>query len=170
MSGTVRFISDLHLGHENMAKKRGFSCARDMNDLILSRWQDTVKKGDVTYILGDLTMERKQPLELLSKLRGHIKVILGNHDRPQDVKEIIKYVNWVGGMYQIKVNGGKDSAFLTHCPIHPNELDYRVKWNICGHTHENSIPDPRYINVSAEVIDYTPKTFEELIKINQNEH
>jgi calcineurin-like phosphoesterase family protein len=62
----------------------------------------------------------------------------------------------------------KKEFILTHCPIHPSQLEYRYKYNIHGHVHENSINDPRYINVSAEVIDYTPKTLEELLQLNKN--
>jgi calcineurin-like phosphoesterase family protein len=35
--------------------------------------------------------------------------------------------------------------------------------NIHGHVHENTLDDKRYINVSAEVIDYRPKTLRELL-------
>ena len=55
-------------------------------------------------------------------------------------------------------------VFLTHCPIHPSELDYRVSYNIHGHVHENSLDDARYVNVSCEVVDYQPKLLTELIK------
>lgn len=166
MSGQVRFIGCLHLGHENMSKRRGFlsSCFHDK--YLITQWNKIVSKGDVTYILGDVTMETKNFYPVLDQLQGIKKVILGNHDRPQDVPELLKYVNWVGGMYKYKHNDyGK--FFLTHCPIHTKELDYGVSFNIHAHVHENSIADSRYLNVSAEVIDFTPKTIEELLKINK---
>ena len=62
----------------------------------------------------------------------------------------------------------KKEYILTHCPIHSSQLDYRYSYNIHGHVHSNSIDDARYINVSAEVIDYTPKTLEQLLEINKN--
>jgi calcineurin-like phosphoesterase family protein len=165
MSGQIRFISDLHLGHQNMATRRGFKDYNEMNNFIIKKWNETVKKHDVTYILGDVTMERKHFYPLLDELKGIKKVILGNHDRPQDVPELLKYVNWVGGMYEFKDKMTESDVFLTHAPVHPQELEYRINFNIHGHVHENSLPDNRYLNVSAEVIDYTPKTFEELLKI-----
>jgi calcineurin-like phosphoesterase family protein len=164
MSGQVRFISDLHLGHLNMAVKRGFPSYHQMHEYMIEQWNSTVRKHDVTYILGDVTMESKNFYYLLDCLTGIKKVILGNHDRPQDVPELLKYVNWVGGMYKFK-DKNYGSVFLTHCPIHPRELEFRVSFNIHGHIHENTLDDNRYFNVSAEVIDYTPQTFEELLKI-----
>ena len=60
--------------------------------------------------------------------------------------------------------------FLTHCPIHPREFEDRVVRNLHGHLHEHVVlddkgePDPRYICVSCEQLDYTPKLISELIK------
>jgi len=104
-------------------------------------------------LLGDVTMERAN-YEIISRLNGYKKVILGNHDQPQHVPELLKYVNSVCGMYKYKGN------ILTHCPIHPSELN-RFAYNI--HGHENSLSNYQYINVSCEVVDYTPRLIEELI-------
>lgn len=155
---SVFFISDLHLGHENMAKKRGFSCADEMNEHIINSWNAVVCKRDMVFLPGDVTMEKKRYYPLLDKLNGDKTVILGNHDRRQDVTELLKYVNSVAGMMNYK-----SSVILTHCPVHPSELEYRYKYNIHGHVHENSLEDPRYINVSAEVVNYTPVEFSELM-------
>jgi calcineurin-like phosphoesterase family protein len=94
---------------------------------------------------------------------------MGNHDRRQDVRKLLEHVESVAGMTQHK------GVILTHCPIHPMELDYRFKYNIHGHIHDNvvmkdiveyawldPIPDERYICVSCERVDYLPKTLEEL--------
>lgn len=159
--GNVRFCSDPHFYHENMAKRRGFKDANEMNEHIIKCWNSVVNTKDVTYILGDITME-KANYEILNRLKGVKHVILGNHDEGQHAKILQKYVNKIAGM----VNYKKD-YILTHCPIHPNELNYRFSYNIHGHVHENTLDDSRYINVSMEVIDYTPKRLEELIKENE---
>ena len=150
------FISDPHFHHKNMAIKRGFSCEEEMNELIIDNWNKTISKRDLVYILGDITME-KNNYSILSRLKGEKTVILGNHDKPQHIPELLKYVNKVGGMINYKGN-----YILTHCPIHPSELDYRFPYNIHGHCHENSLDDPRYINVSCEAINYTPVEFSQI--------
>lgn len=157
--GNVRFISDLHLGHENMAKKRGFSSADEMNEHIIKMWNKVVNKKDVTYILGDVTLESKKYYHLLNRLNGIKNVVLGNHDVRQDVPYLLQYVNSVAGMIKYK-----NKYILTHCPIHPSQLESRFDKNIHGHVHENSLEDDRYINVSCEVVEYTPKLLTELIK------
>jgi len=155
---SVFFISDLHFNHESMARKRGFLDANQMNEVIIRQWNSVVKSNkDVVYILGDITMEKKSGYELLDKLNGLKHVVLGNHDRYQDVAELLEYVHSVSGMISYK-----KKVILTHCPIHPRELDYRFTYNVHGHIHDDVIDDSRYINVSCEVINYQPKTLEQL--------
>ena len=155
----IRFISDLHLGHENLAKGlRGFNSSIEHDDYIIQCWNDIVtNEKDITYILGDITMEKSSYYYLLDRMNGVKHVILGNHDRRQDVQELLKYVDTVSGMINYK-----KEFILTHCPIHPKEFEYRYKYNIHGHVHANSIDDSRYINVCCEVVDYKPKTLDEL--------
>lgn len=166
---TVRFIADLHFGHENMAKHRGFPDAETHDNFIVDTWNATVHKRDLTYILGDVTME-KANYAILDRLNGRKHVVLGNHDKLQHVRELLDHVDGVAGMVQYK------GIFLTHCPIHPMEMDYRVRHNIHGHIHEKLVErditlfgrvifkrvDRRYHCVSCEHVAYTPKTLAEL--------
>lgn len=158
----IRYISDLHLSHLNMAKRRGFETIEEHDEHIINSWNKVVGKRDVTWILGDITMEKISPYPLLNRLNGIKKVILGNHDEPQHVPELLKYVNHVCAVQYKKVKDGPNVIF-SHIPIHPKELEYRFNINVHGHTHLNSIDDSRYVNVCAEMIDYKPKLLEELL-------
>lgn len=155
----VRFFSDPHFDHHNMAIKRGFENSDEMNKHIIDKWNSVVNKKDTTFILGDITME-KNSYEILNSLNGIKRIVLGNHDDGNHSKHLQLYVNSIAGMVNYK------NMILSHCPIHPNELNYRFTHNIHGHVHENSIDDSRYINVCAEVIDYTPKILNEILKVN----
>lgn len=158
----VRFISDYHFGHKAVAKWRGFNDVYQMNEHIIKKHNEVVKKKDITYILGDITMETDEWYFYLDQMKGRKIVILGNHDDPKYVPELLKYVEKVAGMVKYK------GIFLTHCPIHTRELEYRIPINIHGHLHEynvktdKNVNDKRYINVCCEQIDYTPKTLKEL--------
>ena len=165
----VFFIADLHLGHLNMAKKRGFETAEEHDEHIISQWNKKVSKRDVVWILGDVTMESSKSYPLLNRMNGLKRVILGNHDMAKDIPELLNYVHSVSGMVRYK------GLWLTHCPVHERELEFRVPRNIHGHIHENLImkleengfkdewvPDDRYHCVSCEHVDYTPVTLEEL--------
>ena len=165
----VHFIADLHFGHTNMAIKRGFESAKEHDEHIISQWNKKVNKRDVVWILGDVTMESSKSYPLLNRLNGMKKVVLGNHDRPSDILNLLIYVQAVAGIVKYK------GIWLSHCPVHERELEFRVPRNIHGHIHENHVmreelyiegivweKDPRYHCVSCEHVDYTPVTLEEL--------
>jgi calcineurin-like phosphoesterase family protein len=133
-----------------------------MNEHIVSEWNKIVSKKDVTWILGDITMEKSSEYYWLDQLNGIKKVILGNHNEPQHVPKLLKYVNKVCAVQYVKHKEFGNIIF-SHIPIHPQELEYRYTINIHGHVHENTLPDKRYINVCAEVIDYKPKLLSELL-------
>jgi calcineurin-like phosphoesterase family protein len=166
----VRFIADLHFGHKFVAEHRGFESIEAHDEYIIAQWNRVVHKRDITYILGDVTMEKTDSYPLLDRLNGIKRVVLGNHDKPKHVAELLKYVETVSGMEKYK------GIFLTHCPIHPMEMDYRVQHNIHGHIHDKQVKYPitlfgrklferidrRYHCVSCEQVNYTPKSLAEL--------
>jgi calcineurin-like phosphoesterase family protein len=76
----------------------------------------------------------KKTYDILDRLNGLKNIVLGNHDARNHVPELLKHVNSVAGMVDYK-----KKCILTHCPIHPHELDYRYKYNIHGHVHEKTI-------------------------------
>jgi calcineurin-like phosphoesterase family protein len=154
---SVFLCSDLHLGHTNLIiHKRGFKTVEEHDNLIISNWNSVVHKNDKVFLLGDIAMETYKYYELLASLKGIIHVIPGNHESPTHVKHLLKYVNVISGNIKYK------EFWLSHIPIHPDEL--RGKVNIHGHVHERSINDPRYVNVSMEVINYTPISIDEIRK------
>lgn len=153
----VYVISDLHLSHLNMAIRRGFETTEDHDGHIIDSWNSVVNKKDTVWILGDITMERSGPYFLLDKLKGIKNVVLGNHDKPQHIPEMLKYINKVCGSFKYK------DCILTHIPIHEREL-VRYRLNIHGHLHLNTIDDNRYVNVSCELLDYKPALLKSIIE------
>lgn len=173
---TVRFQGCLHLGHESVAKWRGFNDSYYHDEHLIDMWNRTVSKRDLTYILGDITMETDKWYFQLDRLNGRKIVVLGNHDRYQDIPELLKYVDGVAGMVDYK------GCVLTHCPIHPSEISF-CRLNIHAHIHHNNqLPDlhtaerygqeskieystlHKYRCVDTHLIDYKPKTLKELLK------
>jgi calcineurin-like phosphoesterase family protein len=174
----TRFIGCLHFGHKSIATHRGFQDEFYHDEHLIDSWNSVVtNKKDITYILGDITMEKAFSYYQLDRLQGVKHVILGNHDRRQDVPELLKYVNTVGGAVDHK------GFLLTHVPIHPNEVVF-YRGNIHAHIHHVNKLEPltvsssykdedhtyintgnKYYNVDAKLIDFKPKTIEELLKI-----
>lgn len=151
----VYVISDLHLGHDKLAIKRGFESADEQDNKIIEHWNSRVKKRDVVWILGDIAMNRSS-YHLLDKLKGTKNIVLGNHDLPKYSRTLLDYVNHICGMWK------KSGYIFTHCPIHESQF-YRFKGNVHGHLHDDNIDDDRYINVSCEQLNYTPMPIESIV-------
>jgi calcineurin-like phosphoesterase family protein len=151
----VFFISDTHFGHANIIQygNRPFADVTEMNQEMVLRWNSAVTKRDTVYHLGDLGMG-KESLELIKHLNGRKILIIGNHDT-LPMTDYIEAFSKVHAMLTYK------GYWLTHCPMHPNELF--GKKNIHGHIHNKTIDDERYINVSVEQINYTPMPFERIV-------
>lgn len=153
----IYVISDLHLGHEKLALKRGFAGVKEQDELIIDRWNSKVNKRDTIWILGDVVLGGSGNLHILNKLIGVKKLVMGNHDT-YPTSSYLKYFNRVYGAVQYK------DCVLTHIPVHPSQFP-RFRLNIHGHLHLKVIADTRYINVSCEQVNYTPVLIKNIIKI-----
>ena len=160
-----------------MAQHRGFQDEYYHNVHLIEEWNKVVNKRDVTYILGDVTMEKTDPYYNLDALNGRKIVVLGNHDRWQHIPELLKYVDGVAGMIDYK------GFALTHAPIHPSEMGF-YRGNIHAHIHhvnkleevialkhyadndERAATLVKYHCVDAHVINYKPLTIDELLQKN----
>jgi len=153
----VYLIADLHFGHKNVAEWRGFDSIDSHDNTIIENWNSKVNNNDTIWILGDVAMGDVSNIDKLGDLKGYKKLILGNHDtRPSE--RYLRYVQRIYGAFPLK------NTILTHIPVHPSEFP-RFKYNIHGHTHNNSIFDPRYFCVSVEQINYSPVLFSDVIEI-----
>lgn len=138
----IWFCSDLHFGHKNIPKFRGDVVSEEDNrQLICDDWKQLVGKKDDVYVLGDaaFTMDT---IHEFGSLPGYRKFLVrGNHDC-LDTSVYLKYFTQVYGLLKYK------EFWLSHAPIHPDEL--RGKVNLHGHVHYESINDKRYFNCCVE--------------------
>lgn len=170
MAYNTFFISDTHFGHEKIltffhedgSRLRDFDSLEDMHEVMIESWNSVVRPQDRVYVLGDAVINKERGFPALARCNGHKRLVAGNHD-PFNTEEYLEHFEKI---YGVRVMRG---AVLTHVPIHPSSLNDR-SWrvNVHGHLHkyhvkdENGDPDPRYINVSCERLDYVPISIEEL--------
>lgn len=156
----IFFISDLHLGHENIMKfgQRSFDTIDEHNEAIVSSWNAVVRAKDIVWVLGDICMDMKS-MELFSRMGGRKRLILGNHDR-FDIQVYLKYFESVSS-FEKRYHG----LVMTHIPVHPQEMAYR-NWvtNVHGHIHhpEKDIQSPDYFNVNVDLIGMVPISLDQL--------
>lgn len=155
MNARVAFISDLHLGHDNIlnwSPSRHGNNIHDHDRWIIEQWNSVIRKRDTVYLLGDVAFSR-EALAQCAQLNGNKNVILGNHDK-YDIELYQQYFTVCRGIMKYK------GFWLSHAPIHPDEL--RGCRNIHGHVHNKTIPDNRYINVCVEAVHGTPIFFDQI--------
>lgn len=73
-------ISDTHFNHKKLATY----CVRPENftELLVKRWNETVKPTDTVLHLGDVTIGAKRDIKnVLDSLNGRKMLVRGNHDR-----------------------------------------------------------------------------------------
>jgi calcineurin-like phosphoesterase family protein len=155
----VFLIADLHFGHFNVMKyeNRPFETVEEMDKHMIHMWNQTVKKVDKIFVLGDFSFYNKEKSkEVLSKLNGHKILIMGNHDRSHSV-------GWwkdagFNEVYEYPIIY-KDFFMFSHEPLYMNVNMPYV--NLHGHLHSMQYESKKlYYNVGVELHDYTPIDFE----------
>lgn len=173
----IWFISDHHFFDEEVLTYKNskgerirplFANLGEMHEYMLEKWNSVVKPGDRVYHLGDVfhtgKRENYEPfVDLWSKLHGDKTLILGNHDldiglfwngKDKSGKRLVKSV------YSCIRKLPEFGLQLSHIPVQ-RESNYHYKSggyleNVHGHIHVNLVPEPGYINVCVEQVDYTP--------------
>ena len=177
MSGSTWVCSDPHFGHANILNfkdndgrpLRPFSSIEDMDETMIDNWNRVVSDKDRVYLLGDVAFHPRTFHAIIPRLKGRICLIPGNHE-PDNMRRYFDLFDDVRG-YVVK-----KGFIMSHIPIHPGSL-FRWSINIHGHLHSNVVtepevgefgynppPDPRYVCVSMEQINYTPKLVDEILK------
>ena len=155
----VWFLGDLHAGHKNIHKYRTkFESEEHHFQVVQENYFKVVRKKDKVFFLGDTAFTKERLLDV-AKWTGHKTAILGNHclEKECTIKDYVQAFDDVQGFMKYK------EFWLSHAPIHPNEL--RGKINIHGHVHSATIDDDRYFNTSLENIRYKPISLQEIRKI-----
>lgn len=134
----VFFTSDTHFHHANIIKysNRPFKNTVDMNDALISNWNQKVGKNDLIYHLGDFSFGREDYLfdSVFNRLNGKIVFIQGNHDSLVR-KNRNKFYNYHEGGHEIRI-GGQDISLNHYAGLTWNKKHHGA-WMLCGHTHYN---------------------------------
>lgn len=185
MSNRTLFISDLHLNSERIRRlcERPFASVDEMHKAIISNWNYNVSLNDTVFMLGDIADEySSENISVLKKLFGKKILILGNHDDSESI-EAYKKEKIFDEICQYKViELLEKKIILFHYPIMDwEDMDYGSS-HIYGHIHNKVLPkfvsrfkgmemlnsyfsEKQAYNCCADVIGFTPRTFDELLTI-----
>lgn len=153
------YIADTHFGHANIIKycNRPFTDIYHMTEVLVNNWNSVVSEDDEVYMVGDFTLTKNKEIitKLVSRLNGHIYLVMGNHDylTPQEYLDC-----GFEKVYDKPIIVGY--LIISHEPLFMNSaMPY---FNIYGHVHNRAEYKDRTENswcVSVERINYTPAEF-----------
>jgi len=184
----IFFSSDFHFGHRNIIRycSRPFSSVEEMDEALIFNFNSLVKADDLTYHLGDFSMDERLVEQNLKRLNGAHILICGNHDKchschKKSKKFREKYIQWgfkevcERKIIQIENLG---QVLLCHMPKSqqedPRYEQYRPNdwegWIFHGHVHNTYKRRDKSINVGIDVWNYHPVSLNQLIKFATNEN
>ncbi|MBR4543428.1 MAG: metallophosphoesterase family protein [Lachnospiraceae bacterium] len=140
------YIADLHFFHDALntrMDKRGFSSGEEMNEYMIGKWNDRVRKKDEVVILGDFSLGKAdETMEILKRLSGKKMLVEGNHEKYLKDKSFDKSLfEWVKSYAELHDNNRK--IILSHYPIFCYNGQYRKSasgnprtYMLYGHVHD----------------------------------
>lgn len=165
----IWFTSDHHFGHENIIKycDRPFSTVKEMDAVMIARWNRIVTDDDIVYHLGDFTLGTNA-LYYLSQLNGHIK-FLGNrwHHDKRWLREWLDSEGWYSksghsirilpALYLLEKERANDKVIvLCHYPLAIWDRKHYGSWHLHGHSHGRYQGDGFCMDVGVDVNDFYP--------------
>ena len=172
----IYFTSDLHFGHRNMALKRHFSSAEEMDAVLTENWNRCVRSDDEIYILGDFTMQGAAfAMEKLHRLNGRKYLVRGNHDIFADKTAFDRsLLKWIKDYHSLSYQ--KQRFVLMHYPIEEWDGFFRGTIHLHGHQHngpeqnaENLRNSLRRYDVGVDANGMTPVSMERILAFFEKE-
>lgn len=163
--------SDPHFGHEKVIKynQRPFKTVEEMDEYLIEKWNETVRKKDEIIILGDFTLSNNAR-KYLDSLNGRIKVLENrtHHDRSWiRKKEQTENIELLPPIYRQKWY--HQIYILCHFPIYKWENSDHGSFHLHGHSHGNLIYPEHIRNYLDCGVDSVYKIWGEYRPINLEE-
>ena len=154
-----RFISDPHLGHENIIKveRTQFTSIKEHDDYIKNLIMTEVKTYDTLYVLGDVGELTKENISFWKNVPGKKILIRGNHDTQKGrLEDAFDNVSNVPIFYNKRI-------LLSHEPLPVTNETI----NVHGHLHGAYLDSKNHLNLSIHMANYkifTEKDLEVILR------
>ena len=168
----IWFTADSHYDHENSIKysDRPFSNVKEMNECMMDKHNERVKKRDKVYHLGDFAFTRdfNRFMEIRRRLNGHMFLLRGNHDPLKFMRRATSYGGGLFGYSSVresdKIKHGDDVIVMSHFPMYIWDCSHYGSFHLYGHVHNQvKIDHGKSMNVGVDVNDFAPVHIDEVI-------
>lgn len=167
----IYLTSDLHLNHNKsfIYEKRGFKTIEEMNEAILTRWNNIISNDDIVYNLGDVFLGEniEDSLNIIKQLKGKIYYAYGNHCTDKRIAALKTLPNTVDIQMGYRLKAGKKGFILTHYPTLTGHTTLDHIYSLHGHTHQKinfTEGFPLCYHIGVDSHNCTPVAFDEIIK------
>lgn len=158
----IWFTSDQHYGHKNIIRfcNRPFADLDEMHEALISNYNAVVGPEDDVYFLGDYAFH--DGLKVFRRLNGNKHLILGNHDKPKQVKPVPWA--WVKDVYMLKVDP-KTQVWLSHYAHRRWPKSHHGSIHLYGHSHGELEDYGKSTDVGVDAWDYKPVSLDTIIEM-----
>lgn len=165
----IYFTADTHFGHDRIRDycSRPFSSVGEMDNVIIGRWNETVKPKDILYHLGDFCLgNQEMAFSYFRRLNGQIYVIPGGHDK-RWVRPNLCYtgpnciVRVLPPLYTITLD--EQVIVLCHFAMRTWDRSHYGSIHCHGHSHGRLPPWPNSLDVGVDSWDFYPVSFDKVI-------
>jgi len=159
MSNNIWLTADTHYSHANIIKfcDRPFKNVNEMNEALISNWNEVVRSSDIIYHLGDFCMG--DPNRVYRRLNGQKFLILGNHDKEIKLRGLF---GWIKDTYYLYYNN--DKFFLSHYAHRVWRASHHGSYHFYGHSHGSLDDYGRSTDVGVDCWNYYPVHIDTLLK------
>lgn len=136
-----------------------------MDEVLIENWNRVVGPTDYVTHLGDFAW--KDPQKYVARLNGHIRLVLGNHDRRGPAMRAGFENVWEVKLTQVN----NRPMFLFHYPCISWPSKSYKSWHLFGHVHGRLRgKTPSYsLDVGVDAHEYRPISFDEIKTLIEHE-
>lgn len=162
----IFFTSDTHFGHSNICERlrKNFSSFEEMDETMITRWNDRVRPGDKVYHLGDFALcGPEYCATILKRLRGNIYLIRGNHENTAERKVCASRFVWIKDYHYRKFYG--QNVVLCHYAFRVWRNSRHGSWHLYGHSH-GLLPESEHslsFDVGVDAWSFAPVSWDEVV-------
>lgn len=158
------FTGDTHFGHQRTLElsRRPFSTVEEMDAEMVKNWNSVVKSDDIVFHVGDFGN-----YEVSHQLNGHIHLLLGNYERMDIEKGIVKLDDLkerfnfesVDDDKRVSLMFNNQMLQLVHEPTHRSPSFF----TLFGHIHKLQMVKRNALNVGVDCHQFTPIDLETVL-------